>query len=120
MSEPARTQDGGQFGATCMTNEVLQARLEKLKGVVRTVGSDVVALVPGATLTYVAGISFHLSKRPLVLFIPASGDPTLIIPVLEVSRVAEDPPYPLQFFTYTDAEGYQPAFERACKAMGLM
>src|SRR5262249_4736428 len=57
---------------------------------------------------------------PLVLFIPASGDPTLIIPVLEVSRVAEDPPYPLQFFTYTDAEGYQPAFERACKAMGLM
>lgn len=103
-----------------MSNDTIKARLEKLQSMSRAAGSDVVALVPGATLTYVTGINFHLSKRPLVLFIPTAGDPTLIIPVLEVSRVAEDPPYPIQFFTYTDAEGYQPAFERACKAMGLM
>src|SRR5262249_26931693 len=103
-----------------MANETITARLEKLQGMIRAADSDMVALVPGATMTYVTGINFHLSKRPLVLFIPTRGDPTLIIPLLEVAGVEEDPPYPIQFFTYTDAEGYQPAFERACKAMGLM
>src|SRR5260221_341448 len=103
-----------------MANDTIPVRLDKIRSLTRATGSDVVALVPGATMTHLTGISFHLSKRPLVLFIPVSGEPTLVIPLLEVSRVAEDPPYPIQFFTYTDAEGYHPAFERACKAMGLM
>ena len=76
----------------------MKIRLEKLQTALRASGADVVALVPGPTLTYVTGLSFHLSKRPMVLFIPAAGDPTLVIPTLEVSRVADNPPFPGKAF----------------------
>jgi Xaa-Pro dipeptidase len=91
----------------------LQARLEKLQTALGTAGYDVAAIVPGPTLTYLTRLNFHLSKRPLVLFVPAVGEPGVIVPALEMPRFAGEPPFPLHFYTYTDAEGYRKGFEKA-------
>jgi Xaa-Pro dipeptidase len=95
----------------------LKLRLDKLQQNLREGGYDAAAIVPGPTLTYLIGISFHLSKRPLVLFVPATGEPSLIIPLLEMPRVQDKLPFPVRFFTYSDAEGYHSAFGRACQAL---
>jgi Xaa-Pro dipeptidase len=97
--------------------DYLKVRLDKLQQKLRESGYDAAAIVPGPTLTYLIGISFHLSKRPLVLFIPASGEPSLIIPLLEVPRVQDKLPFPVRFFTYSDADGYHGAFGQACQQL---
>ncbi len=99
-----------------MQTDYLNVRLDRLQQRLGVAGYDAAALVPGPTLTYLIGLNFHLSKRPLVLFIPASGEPSLIIPVLEAPRVRDNLPFKVRMFTYTDAEGYHPAFGQACKA----
>ncbi len=95
------------------------ARLAKFQGLIGSAGLDAAALVPGATMTYLTNLSFHLSKRPLVLIIPAQGEPNVIVPALEVQRISDQLPFPLRFFTYSDGEGSRPAFEQACKALAL-
>ncbi len=92
-----------------------KVRLDKLQQKLLAADYDAAALVPGPTLTYLIGLSFHLSKRPLVLFVPSAGEPSLIIPLLETPRIQDRLPFPVRFFTYSDAEGYHPAFERACQ-----
>ncbi len=93
----------------------LKARVDKLQHNFRSAGYDAAALVPGPTLAYIIGMNFHLSKRPLVLFIPAASDPVMIVPLLETPRLKDTLPFPVQFFTYGDVEGYLPAFEQACR-----
>jgi Xaa-Pro dipeptidase len=91
----------------------LQARLEKLQAALGAAGYDVAAIVPGPTLTYLTRLHFALSKRPLVLFVPAVGEPGVIVPALEMPRFAGELPFSLHFYTYTDAEGYRKGFEKA-------
>src|SRR5262245_52706974 len=95
----------------------LKMRLDKLQQKLREGGYDAAAIVPGPTLTYLIGISFHLSKRPLVLFIPTTDEPSLIVPLLEVPRVQDRLPFSVRMFTYTDAEGYHTAFGQACQSL---
>jgi Xaa-Pro dipeptidase len=101
------------------TTSTLTARLEKLRRAVQSSNYAAIALVPGPTLTYLTGVSYHLSERPLVAFFPAEGDPVMIIPALELPKIADVAPFPIRFFSYTDSEGYHPAFEQACKALHL-
>src|SRR5262249_20654246 len=63
--------------------------------------------------------SYHLSERPILLIIPAEGDAAMIIPTLEVPKIIDALPFPIRFFSYNDGEGYRPAFEQSCKALGL-
>lgn len=97
----------------------VENRLAKLQTIVRTANLDAVALVPGANLLYLTGLDFHLSERPLIALIPADGEPSLIIPMLEVPRLAGLTAFQVRRFEYNDAEGYAPAFDRAAKALGL-
>lgn len=94
-------------------------RLNKLQERLRGANYDAAALVPGPTMTYVTQLSYYLSKRPLLVIIPAEGEPGVIVPTLEVQRIADNLPFPLKFFTYGDEEGYRPAFDQACKALVL-
>jgi Xaa-Pro dipeptidase len=104
---------------TSTTDTVTTARLEKLRRVVQQSGFYAVALVPGPTLAYVTKISYHTNERPLILFVPTEGDPAMIIPTLEVPKIADNPPFPIRFFSYSDSDGYRGAFEQCCKALGL-
>jgi Xaa-Pro dipeptidase len=99
----------------------LNARLERLNAMARKDGFDIVALVPGSDLYYVTGAEFHLSNdRPLIIFFPTDGSPAgAIVPRLEEARLLREVAYPIKTFSYNDAEGFLPAFERAVKGMGL-
>src|SRR5262245_15468680 len=63
------------------------ARLEKLQQIARDGGYDFIALVPGPTLFYLTGVSYHLSERPILAFIPSQGDAALIVPQLEFQKM---------------------------------
>ncbi len=95
------------------------ARLDKLRRIVRKAGLDVAALVPGANLFYLTGLSFHLMERPLILLVPPEGDPAAILPALEVQKTTAAAAFPIRIFSYSDVEGHLPAFEQACQALGL-
>jgi Xaa-Pro dipeptidase len=102
-------------GSTTSTS----ARFDKLRRIVRKAGLDVAALVPGPNLFYLTGLAFHLMERPLILLVPAEGDPAVIIPALEVQKTTAAVSFPIRIFSYSDTEGHLPAFEQACQTLGL-
>ena len=104
---------------TSTINTLTGTRLDKLRALAQEANLDAVALVPSPTLTYITTVSYHLNERPLLLIIPAAGDAAMIIPTLEVPKIVDVAPFPIRFFSYTDGEGYRPAFDQACKALGL-
>ena len=82
---------------------------------------DVLALLPGANLTYLTGIIKELSERPLVFFLSTSHSarPSILLPHLEVETFSRALPYEVDFISYTDEEGYAPAFTKAASALNL-
>ncbi len=94
-------------------------RLTRLRELMAAAKLDAAAFVPGPNLTYLTGLAIHLSQdRPLVIIVPATSDPVLIVPILEAERFAELP-FATRRFTYSDEEGFLPAFEQAAGALKL-
>ncbi len=93
------------------------ARLDKLRRLLKGAGLASAAAIAGPNLYYLTGLSFHLSERPTVGFFPAAGDPVLVVPKLEESKVQARLPYPAHTFTYTDADGPAAAFAQAAAAL---
>ena len=98
---------------------MIEKRLQELCQQQETYGLDYVALMPGASLRYLTALNLLLLERPIVFFFPREGQPAAIVPTLEVRRVEADLPFEAEFFVYSDEEGHQPAFERACRALDL-
>jgi len=98
-----------------------QAQLDGLKKRLREQGIDVLALLPGANLTYLTGTAKEQSERPLVFFLASSGSarPTVLLPHLEVETFSQALPYKVDLVAYTDEEGYAPAFARAANVLSL-
>jgi len=93
-----------------------EARLEKLRRLMRLHGIDIVALIPGPNLRYLTGAVHYVMERPIVMFIPLGGTPISIIPSLEVPlfvghRLSS------QVFSWTDREGYEQAFKNGLAAL---
>jgi Xaa-Pro dipeptidase len=89
-----------------------QPRLAKLRAVMRAAGLDVVALIPGATMRWLGGGEHYLGERPIVVFIPLAEPPLAVLPQLEVPLFRATPLAP-RIITWSDAEGYEPAFRAA-------
>ncbi len=98
-----------------MQNVDYAARQGKLRAIS---GVDAVAIVPGSNMRYFTGLDFHLSKRPTVLLFTQDGA-AVIVPRLELPRIEQRPDLNLRYFTWTDTEGYNEAFERALIELGL-
>ena len=98
-----------------------EARLNGLQERLGKQGIDVLALLPGANLTYLTGITKELSERPLLFFLSSShlARPTILLPHLEVETFSRALPYEVALIPYTDEEGYTPAFAKAAKALNL-
>lgn len=95
------------------------ARFDKLNASLRTSDLDAVILNPGPTLTYLSGLGFHLSERPVVLLYAKDQDPALVLPELELQKVASLP-YTLQVFAYPENPSeWDNAFRKAIQALGL-
>ena len=96
-----------------------QPRFDKLNASLNASGLDAVILNPGPTLTYLTGLHFHLMERPVVLFFAKDQDPALVLPELELQKVAALP-YQLQVFAYPENPAeWDEAFRKAVQALGL-
>ena len=96
-----------------------QSRLDKLSASLQTGGLDSVILNPGPTLKYLTGLNFHLMERPVVLFFARDQIPAIVIPELEMQKVA-NLPYKLQVFPYPENPSeWDAAFRKAVQALGL-
>ncbi|HMB24113.1 MAG TPA: aminopeptidase P family protein, partial [Anaerolineales bacterium] len=96
-----------------------QSRLDKLNASLRASGLDAVILNPGPTLTHLTGLHFHLMERPVVLMFAKDQDPAIILPELELQKVASLP-YKLQIFAYPENPAeWDAAFNRAVRSLKL-
>jgi Xaa-Pro dipeptidase len=93
-------------------------RLSQLIKLAKAQKLDAVAVVPGPNQFYLTGLSFHLSERPIVAIFRVDKTPAIVMPSFEAVRL-EDAPFEMDTFTYTDEEGYLPAFQRAYAELGL-
>ena len=96
-----------------------QSRLGKLNDSLRTSDLDAVILNPGPTLTHLTGLRFHLMERPVVLMFAKDQEPAIVLPELELQKVASLP-YKLQVFAYPENPiEWDSAFRRAAQALHL-
>ncbi len=93
-----------------------QARRARLAAIT---GVDAIAIVPGANMLYFTGLGFHLSERPIVALFTPDGQLAIIIPELELPRLAARPDLAARAFTWDDTSGYADAFHAAAAALGL-
>ena len=95
------------------------SRFDKLNASLQTSELEAVILNPGPTLTYLSGLHFHLMERPVVLLFAQDQSPALVLPELELQKVASLP-YELQVFPYPENPSeWDAAFRKATQALGL-
>ncbi len=94
------------------------ARVEQLQQLAEAANLAGIAIMPGPNMAYFTGLSFHLSERPTLAFFPAKGLPVLLVPSLEEAK-AQDAPYDVHVFTYTDEAGPEEAFVQTMQALGM-
>lgn len=81
-------------------------------------GVDAVALVPGPNFTRVLGREFSSHERPLLLVIPAKGEPAAIVPHLEIGSW-QQVGFEGAVFDWRDQDGYGNAFAALARHMPL-
>ena len=65
---------------------------------------DAIILGPGTSLYYFTGIRWWLSERLLCLILPRSGQPVLISPAFEESRMRESLRFPVEVRVWQEEE----------------
>ena len=69
------------------------------------------AIVPGPNLSYLTGSEFHLSERPIIFFV-SNDSATFVLPELDSPKILD---LGLEYITYDDREGPEPAFDKFSK-----
>jgi Xaa-Pro dipeptidase len=96
-----------------------QSRLDQLNASLQSSDLDAVILNPGPTLTHLTGLHFHLMERPVVLMFAKDQVPAIVIPELELQKVASLP-YPLQVFAYPENPSeWDGVFRKVAHSLGL-
>jgi Xaa-Pro dipeptidase len=101
------------------TTERLLTRQARLAMLLNQEGLEALALNPGPTLTYLTGLNFHLSERPVVLLFVPHNPPVLVLPELEAGKI-DLLPFPVQAFPYNeDPDTWPGVFRQAMLAAVL-
>ena len=82
-------------------------KIQQLREGMKKEGFDCLAIVPGPNLFYITSVNFHLSERPVVLFIE-EDNLTFILPELEIQKLSG---LDVISLTYSDVSGPQSAFD---------
>lgn len=82
-------------------------KIQELRKGMKKEGFDCLAVVPGPNLYYITSKKFHLSERPVVLFIE-EDNLTFILPELESQKLVG---LDVNSLTYSDLSGPQQAFD---------
>jgi Xaa-Pro dipeptidase len=93
-------------------------RVARLRRATIESGLDAVAVMPGPNMTYLTGLSFHLSERPVLAFFVADGGQGLLVPALEETK-ARSAGDPWRLFLYDDTAGPRSALDEALASLGL-
>ena len=95
------------------------SRLTKFSDALRASGLDAIALNPGPSLTYLTGLHFHLSERPVVVLFTADSAPVIILPELEMLKLT-GLPYEIKAFPYGENPAeWEDIFHAASRSLGL-
>lgn len=77
------------------------------------------AVNPGPSLTYLTGLHFHVSERPVVAFFTTDKDPIIVLPALEAQKL-DKASFAITPFTYTeDPQSWSKAFSAAAASAGV-
>jgi Xaa-Pro dipeptidase len=79
----------------------LQNRQERLLNVMASAGTEYLVLNAGPSLSYLTGLNFHLSERPVIAIFSLNDQPVLIIPELESAKIS-NLPYETKVFRYSE------------------
>ena len=102
-----------------MNPSLLSSRHTKLAKAIQSSDLDAVAINPGPSLTYLTGLHFHTSERPVVLLFAPGKRPALVLPELETRKV-DNPLFELDVFPYGENPlDWVKAFAGAANAIGL-
>ena len=94
----------------------LHTRQARLTSLLNQEGLEALVLNPGPTLTYLTGLNFHLSERPVVLILVPPHEPILILPELELLKV-NNLPFTVRVYTYNEDPSTWPGvFRQAIQA----
>ena len=98
---------------------MIPTRLERLYQLMNASGLDALALNPGPSLFYLTGLNFHLMERPTVLLLAPPAAPALVMPELELPKVAAAR-VPLTPFAFGDnPQTWGEVFTKAAAALHL-
>ena len=82
-------------------------------------GLDAILLNPGPSLPYLTDLHFHISERPVVFAVPASGTPVITVQELEAQKL-EHAAFALDAITYPeDVSKWGAAFREALSGLKL-
>jgi len=94
-------------------------RQKRLVSAMKSPGLEGMALNAGPSLTYLTGLHFHLSERPVVGLFTTGNPPVIVLPELEAVKLAHLS-YPIQEFAYgEDPETWMGVFKTALLAAQL-
>jgi Xaa-Pro dipeptidase len=74
-------------------------RQAKLNTILQTLGLDSLILNAGPSLTYLTGLHFHLSERPVLVFFTQDRAPMIVLPELEKQKL-KNLPFEIESFFY--------------------
>ena len=102
-----------------MKTNIIKSRQAKLAQILPGANLDALVLNPGPSLTYLTGLHFHLSERPVVVIFTPDKSPVIVLPELETAKV-KNLPYPLTAFPYGEnPTSWQAAFQQAIQTAGV-
>jgi Xaa-Pro dipeptidase len=74
-------------------------RQNNLNALLAKANLDCLILNPGPSLVYFTGLHFHLSERPVVVFLSPGSAPAIVLPELELEKL-KYLPFDMHSFTY--------------------
>ncbi len=96
-----------------------QKRIDQLLDRLKDTRLGALALIPGPSLYYFTGLSFHLMERPVIALLSDEAELRMVVPELEQAK-AESSPVSFKLFTYGEQEGAAPeALSQAVADLGL-
>lgn len=94
-------------------------RQDRLAMAMKAANIEAMALNAGPSLTYLSGLHFHLSERPVVGLFTPHLPPVIILPELEAGKLS-NLPYQVEPFTYAeDPDTWQTSFREGVLAAEL-
>ncbi len=93
-------------------------RINRLTQLAAQAKFDCITITPGPNMHYFTGLSYHLSERPITVFFPVKGKPSIVVPAFEASKT-EHSPIEWQVFTYIDGQDPLAAYQAASRALKL-